>query len=431
MLRQEPDESLKSSRCEQLKGAMLVLVNARVLVLCLLPLLSSSAVASELIGPVLGDVTHHSAKLWVYAEPDAKLELELVPQGQAKVKFEKSKYSRSSNFVFVEGLAANTDYQFEVQTNGKASPLSGGHFTTSPVPGQSSKFSIAVISCLKKTNADWVILEKEKPDYLFMLGDNIYTHQKNRDSFDRMRELYLSFRQNVGFASLVKNRSTLAVWDDHDMGPNDSDGTLEGKEESLKAFMDVWPNPSYGIEQVPGVFFSKQHGDVDFFMLDGRFYRQPKHTDDARMLGDAQFNWLLEKLTASQATFKVIANGSPINHTAKKDGWESWPWARKRLYDAIAANKITGVVFVGGDLHFADVEKIPTEATNISYPIYNVVSSGFTDRKSRPGWNFSKQQNPYVMLNFDTTLKDPSLEIIVKDKLKTYKAVTVKASELK
>jgi len=101
-------------------------------------------------------------------------------------------------------------------------------------------------------------VEKENPDYLFMIGDNIYTHGKKRDSFNKMREKYLSFRKEPGFVSLVKNRPTLAVWDDHDMGPNDSDGTLEGKEQSLNSFMDVWPNPSYGIEKVPDVFFSKR-----------------------------------------------------------------------------------------------------------------------------------------------------------------------------
>lgn len=379
---------------------------------------------------MLGDVTHHSAKLWVYAEPGDKLDMKITPEGKTTVKFEQSKYSNSSNFVFVEGLEPKTDYQFEVLTNDKASLLSKGHFTTSPLPDHSSKFSVAAISCLKNTNTDWTIVEKENPDYLFMIGDNIYTHGKKRDSFNKMREKYLSFRKEPGFVSLVKNRPTLAVWDDHDMGPNDSDGTLEGKEQSLNSFMDVWPNPSYGIEKVPGVFFSKQHGDVDFYMLDSRYHREPKTTKDARMLGDEQFNWLLEKLKSSTATFKIITNGSPMNNIKLKDGWESWTWARQRLYDAIAANNITGVVFLGGDLHFADLEIIPTETTKIPYPIYNIVSSGF-GAKARKGWNFSRQENPYVMLNFDTTLSDPSLEIIIKDKTKIYKKVTVNASELK
>lgn len=399
-------------------------------ILCILFLTAKPTFANEEIGTVLGDVTHQTAKLWVYAEENEKLEFQLTPD-VADIKIVKSEYSSTSHFIFVEGLKANTDYLYKVLINGELSSLSSGRFKTNPIPDEPSKFSVAVISCLKKSDVDWTILENEKPDYLLMLGDNIYTHSKKKDSFEKMRNTYLNFRKNKDFVTLVKNRPTLAIWDDHDMGPNDSDGTLEGKEESLESFMDAWPNPSYGVKNIPGVFFTKQHGDVDFFMLDGRFHRQPKKTNDARMLGDDQFSWFLEKLKSSQAVFKIIACGSPINHIKPKDGWESWPWARKRLYKAIADNNITGVIFLGGDLHFADIEKISTKKTGIPYPIYNIVSSGFSDTRSRTGWNYSRQKHPYVILNIDTTLQDPALEIIIKDSLKTYTKVQVKASDLK
>lgn len=53
--------------------------------------------------------------------------------------------------------------------------------------------------------------------------------------------------------------------DDHDYGPNDSDGLEEGKEESLRAFQDVFANPSYGTPGHPGIHTTFGYGnDVSY-----------------------------------------------------------------------------------------------------------------------------------------------------------------------
>ena len=47
-------------------------------------------------------------------------------------------------------------------------------------------------------------------------------------------------RINRPFASVIRQMPTYTVWDDHDFGPNNSDGLEPGKEGSLRAFQAVF-----------------------------------------------------------------------------------------------------------------------------------------------------------------------------------------------
>src|SRR5207247_4532087 len=63
------------------------------------------------------------------------------------------------------------------------------------------------------------------------------------------------YRRQRGFAPLQKlltATSHLAIWDDHDYGPNDSDTSYVMKGETLKLFGRYWPNPSFGLPDLPG-----------------------------------------------------------------------------------------------------------------------------------------------------------------------------------
>jgi alkaline phosphatase D len=53
---------------------------------------------------------------------------------------------------------------------------------------------------------------------------------------------------------LLRATSHLAIVDDHDVGPNDSDGSYVQQGESLKLFPRYPPNPSYGLPGAPGSF---------------------------------------------------------------------------------------------------------------------------------------------------------------------------------
>src|SRR6266542_3357417 len=72
----------------------------------------------------------------------------------------------------------------------------------------------------------------------------------------------------------------VAIWDDHDYGPNDSDASYTLKGETLALFKRYWANPSYGLPEAPGVFGYAHLGDVDLFLLDDRYYRSANRAQD-------------------------------------------------------------------------------------------------------------------------------------------------------
>ena len=96
--------------------------------------------------------------------------------------------------------------------------------------------------------------------------------------------------------------------------------------------------------------FKQRHetgdGDVDFFMLDNRYYRSFK---DGTMLGPVQKAWLFDTLKGSTGAFKVLA--SPVPWTAdikpgSKDPWDGFPKEREEIFSFIDSNKVPGVFLV-------------------------------------------------------------------------------------
>ncbi|MBI3356359.1 MAG: alkaline phosphatase D family protein [Nitrospirae bacterium] len=83
------------------------------------------------------------------------------------------------------------------------------------------------------------------------------------------------------------------------------------------------------------------------------------------MLGSAQLSWLLDGLSASTATWKVIATPVPLSipkgggpSVPGYDGWAGGPGGtgfereRQVIVDAILGHKIKNVVFIAGDVHW-------------------------------------------------------------------------------
>ncbi|MEJ6523869.1 MAG: alkaline phosphatase D family protein, partial [Opitutales bacterium] len=118
-----------------------------------------------------------------------------------------------------------------------------------------------------------------------------------------------------------------------------------------------------------------------------------------RMLGDAQFEWLINGLKNSKARFKMIISGSTLHHS-KVDGWRIYTFSRHRLFDAIKENEISGAMYVSGDVHQSLVWE-HHESDRVGYPMIEIVSSGITN-----GRDLS-----FATVDFDTTLEDPTVRV--------------------
>ncbi len=361
------------------------------------------------VGPLVGAVSEKSATLWAYTDPGVRVDVRYatgtepaqtrqlppVPTPDARI-------PGCAYRVTLDGLQPGTRYRYELLRDDQAWKKGSGHFRTAP-PAGGARFRMAVTSCMKmgKPSSSWRLLLSQDPAFHLTLGDTHYAD--TTDPFVQWQH-HLTYRQVPDFARVLRHVPTFAMWDDHDYGPNNSDGTEPGKARSLASWRAVWGNPPSGTKDTPGAFFRFAWGDVDVFVLDNRYHRSPdKAPDDEtkRFLGDTQFAWLMAGLQASKAPFKVVANGSTLWHS-RNDGWRLYTFARNRLLDAIGKARIPGVLFVGGDIHTSLVwEHPPERSARLGYPLVEVISSGIANSRALS----------FATLDFDTTKPDPEFRV--------------------
>jgi alkaline phosphatase D len=117
--------------------------------------------------------------------------------------------------------------------------------------------------------------------------------------------------------------------------------------------------------------------DLELFVLDARSYRDRNDAPDSperEMLGEDQIEWLVEGLSRSTATWKVISSDVPISIptgsvAAGRDGWANlgaeptgFEQELGRLLCRLDAVNAKNVVFVATDVHFAQTIRYRTDA---------------------------------------------------------------------
>jgi len=396
-------------------------------------------------GPMVGCVTDTSAKFWVRTPKEANVEISIAKAcessgGGGPKAVKTSKASDLTAIVEVTGLKANTEYEYDVIVDEK-SVISGKRpvFRTYPAKGQKAKFSVGFGGGARynhKYEHIWDSIASFRPIAFLFLGDNIYSDVPEQRNIQR---LYYYRRQlRPEYRRLTASAAIYSIWDDHDFGDNDCEGGPEKfkpawKLPVWKVFRENWNNPYYGGgEEQPGCWCDFAIGDVDFFMTDGRYYRSWK---DGTMLGPVQKKWLLNKLKASKATFKVIASGTLWTETADKGGKDSW-WGvkeeREEILSLIDKEKIGGVILISADRHRTDVYQIKRPN---GYTLYEFETSKLTNNhthRTRKQALFSYNKgNFFGMLNFDLTKTDPEMTFacVTIDK-KTVYTLTLKRSQL-
>jgi alkaline phosphatase D len=358
-------------------------------------------------GPVIGYAGPDAVAVWAAPPaPETPLVLAYAPEGappEAEVRrpFPPVAAGADGTTLRIGGLAPATAYRYRVLVGGRAGHDTSGSFRTGPAPGAPVRARFSVVSCMNAKRYPrqpaWVPLLAEKPDLLLQLGDAVYADSTRPEV---LRAWHIAQRRVPEYAEVLRVTPTLVIWDDHDFGGNDSDGSLPGKERSLELFRALWPNPSCGLPETPGIFFKATYGDVDIFMTDGRYYRSPdaaRDDESKKMLGDAQFAWLERELRASRATFKLVASGSTID-VSLKDCWKLYSHDRARLLGL--TREVPGIVFLTGDVHQAVV--LPSLPPIAGYPVYEICSSGVA---VNPTYHY------YVTIDVDTAAADPTLAV--------------------
>jgi alkaline phosphatase D len=321
------------------------------------------------LGPMIGHTGPQDTRIWAKASGAARLAVRIgtTPDLMESRLVEGPMLRADSDFmghVLVEGLQPVTTYHYTVLLDGKPAMLRPyPSFTTAPEIGAPGKTRIAFSSCVGRAGmmsaAIWAEMSaRTRFDVLLMLGDNTYA---DSTAPEVQRRHYYDHRSVLGYAEITRRVPTYAIWDDHDYGPNDSDGTAKGKEISLQTFQQFWANPAYGLPEHPGVYFKLSRGDIDFFMLDNRYHRSPNRAPDdgtKTMLGRPQVDWLKRELLASKAKVKFIASGSEWELFSHVDSWTSFARERDEILAFLREHDFPGVILLSGDRHFTGAYQI-------------------------------------------------------------------------
>jgi len=208
-------------------------------------------------------------------------------------------------------------------------------------------------------NAPWPSLfyaADEQLDFFCLLGDLVYADGSETPA--QYRSFWDAALSTEGLVRLSASTSLVVTWDDHEVDNNWDIGGLGDEVFAVaKACFDEALPRTVGSGGV-GIWRVLRWGEtLDLFVLECRAERVPA---EARYISDAQLQWLIDGVQSSTARFKIILNSVPItdlnaiySSLGAEDRWDGFPLTRAALVEAVAG--VEGVLFVSGDVHYAQV----------------------------------------------------------------------------
>jgi len=280
-----------------------------------------------------------------------------------------------------------------------------------------------------------------QPDVFVFLGDNIYGDTRKAEV---LRSKYQKLGDKEEFKKLWNGTRVLATWDDHDYGENDAGKDYPLKEKSKEIFLEFWKvseddirNKRDGI--YTSYFFEGNNRTVQIILLDLRTFRddlRPYHnetvdkklfhykmdywhheTAEPTMLGEAQWKWVKEQFLIP-ADVRIIASSTQFGITWNSyEAWANFPHEQRRMLDLIKETKANGVIFISGDVHYAEISMIFEQG---SYPIYDITASGITSTWDFATPNINRVEGPIMenhfgMIDIDWNQDDPIISMMIYD----------------
>ncbi len=314
------------------------------------------------LGYISGDVGSDSALVWLKAQAGSRVALQYgrapgLAQFQATPLRGVDPGADHSTIISLDGLEPATRYYYRGMVEGQAAgPVAS--FVTAPRPDENAPVTFCFSGDTRQSYKPFTVMNAvraQRPDFFLHLGDTIYADRNGTaQTLPEFWDKYRINRDDAASQSCFAETSVYVVWDDHEV----ADDYLPGHPLASigrKAFLDYWPirRPASEPEQI---YRAVRWGRaVDLIVLDPRQYRA---ADRSTMLGQRQKEWFFDRLANSGATFKFVATTVPIAGGGS-DRWDGYPKERDEILRYIREKKISGVVFMSADLHYAAVTKIP------------------------------------------------------------------------
>lgn len=399
-------------------------------------------------GPMVGYSTMREALLWVQTNETATVHFEYYDQEYPNHRYKTLTHTTKPKDAFVAKLIADKilpgkKYRYELFINGKRIrrdyPMTFQSQTLWQWRTDPPEVTFAIGSCnyVNEEQFDrpgkpygseheiFAAIHKENPDFMLWLGDNTYLREVDWDSRTGFLHRYTHTRSLPEMQPLLASTHHYAIWDDHDFGPNNADGSFALKPTAAEVFKLFWGNPNYDLINGGGINGTFEWADLQFFLLDNRYYRTANEnfTTDRQLLGKKQIDWLINALVASEATFKFIAvGGQVLSSEAWYENYATFEDERHYLLKKIREAKVEGVIFLDGDRHHTVLSMLQ-ENKNV-YPLYDLTCSSLTAgaNNNQEVLNTNKipetlvGQHNFGLLKVSGTRKNRVLNITILDK---------------
>ena len=274
------------------------------------------------------------------------------------------------------------------------------------------------------------VMRQRDPDFFVHCGDTIYADgpmtaqraveggaiwknliaegvEKVAETQDEYRGRYRYNLRDTNVQKFSLQVPQLWQWDDHEVTNNWSDSKDLNADtrytekrvplltaRATKAFLEYAPLRPHTADESERVYRKLSYGPLmEVFMIDMRSYRgpnssndQPTESPETAFLGKEQFDWLVQGLKNSRATWKIISADMPLGLVIG-DGTDALGRARfegaantnggprgreleiARLLSALKRERIRNMVWITADAHYCAAHYY--DPTKAQYPDFN------------------------------------------------------------
>ncbi|KAH8647394.1 PhoD-like phosphatase [Xylariales sp. PMI_506] len=385
----------------------------------------------------LGYVDTSSARIVVRAPEMVVVELrfhELDPDSPWSDVYEVT-VSKDSDFTgtfVLQDLHPDTEYEYHTNANHR------GKFRTAAP--DLKKWTLVSTSCIKPfypySPTDHALrvkglehlgrfITERSVEFMLFLGDFIYIDLPYPLGWSREHytTLYRQVYASPSWSASLRSLPWIHVYDDHEIVNDWSANETGLYNDALQPYWDYQgfsnPHSKFGDGES---YYTFEHGDVAFFVMDTRRYRSDSSLPDGpekTMLGEKQLHHLEDWLRTEPA-WKVVVSGVPFTRNWRGpdavDCWAGYLWEREIVFQMMRATN--GVIILSGDRHEHATTVFPapgaggtgiiefsTSALNQFYEPFDRFHREI-EKTDQSISNFYKGNSKFAALSFDTS--DPA-----------------------
>lgn len=259
--------------------------------------------------------------------------------------------SRTGTLITPPQAGVQASFTFAASGDAGQTPVAPGFTGTEQQPERISNFEIHRHLGERMVEEDWVAHLSDGDDTYYDLGNTGAGFPPA--TLANYRQMYSDLQLQPNQRALYDSGSYIYTWDDHDYGPNDSDGDFPEKAYPAQVYRERVPH--HDLPDPDGAIYrSLNWGRALVVLWDCRFHRSPASDPDGpskTMLGSAQKAWFQALIETTSA--EVIFIMSSVQWmSGGAGGWAGYQTERQEIADMIVdAGKAHKVIMFSADAH--------------------------------------------------------------------------------